>query len=256
MGEHTGIAWCDATFNPWWGLWGPQGPRRFFDDEHWREPLRWNISSRKLGQRRRVFCGSMCDVFEDREDVAEPRSRLASLVDQTPFLDWLLLTKRPENVMRLWDRAATDWGEPGSLALPLRNIWMGITGEEQRFLDERHGHLAGIAALKSFWSLEPLLGPIDCERAWRNSRIPDWLIIGCERLPGNGAGRRCAFWWVRDLVAQARAAGVPVFVKQLAIEGRVSADPDDWPEDLRIQEFPLCASAPLRETPVPPEASA
>lgn len=65
-----------------------------------------------------------------------------------------------------------------------------------------------------------------------------WIIIGCEKLPGGRSGRRCELAWVRDIVAQARAASVAVFVKQLEVAGRVSANPADWPEDMRIQEFP------------------
>ena len=120
MSERTAIGWCDHTFNPWWGcqrvsdgcarcyaeamakrtgnpVWGP-GARRFFGEKHWQEPVRWNAAAERLSVRRRVFCGSMCDVFEDRPDLVEPRGRLWRLIRATPHLDWLLLTKRPENI--------------------------------------------------------------------------------------------------------------------------------------------------------------
>ena len=124
MGKTTGISWTDHTFNPWWGCvkvspgcqrcyaetwdkakgggishWGPTAPRRFFGDKHWAEPLAWNRAAERDGVRRRVLCGSMCDVFEHRPDLGDHRFCLYSLIEQTPMLDWLLLTKRPENVM-------------------------------------------------------------------------------------------------------------------------------------------------------------
>ncbi len=91
MGEQTSIGWCHHTFNPWWGcvevspacdhcyarvwaaftghaVWGKDAPRRFFGDEHWDEPFRWNRKAQGAGERRRVFCASMADVFEERSD--------------------------------------------------------------------------------------------------------------------------------------------------------------------------------------------
>lgn len=131
MGIETEIAWTDSTFNPWWGcqrvspgcercyaetfakrvglqVWGPKQERRFFGEKHWREPLRWNEQAAKAGARRRVFCASMADVFEERLDLAAARARLFGLIRLTPSLDWLLLTKRPENAARLWAIAAAD----------------------------------------------------------------------------------------------------------------------------------------------------
>lgn len=97
MGEQTAIEWTDYTFSPWWGceevspgcakcyartfavnrlklpIWGPKAERRFVSDRHWAEPLKWARSAQREGVRRRVFCASMADVFEDRADLAEPR---------------------------------------------------------------------------------------------------------------------------------------------------------------------------------------
>lgn len=92
MGKSTGIAWCDGTFNPWWGCvkvspactncyaatfdrriggdhWGPGSERRTFGDKHWNEPLKWNAAAEQAGTRKRVFCASMADVFEGRSDL-------------------------------------------------------------------------------------------------------------------------------------------------------------------------------------------
>ena len=121
MGKDSRIEWTHHTFNPWWGcvkvspaykhcyaegwakrvgldVWGARAPRRFFSDAHWREPLKWNRGAETAGERRRVFCASMADVFEARDDLNPWRERLWQLIEATPFLDWLLLTKRPEHV--------------------------------------------------------------------------------------------------------------------------------------------------------------
>ncbi len=113
------------------------------------------------------------------------------------------------------------------------NVWMGVTVENQEAL-ARCERLLRCPARMRFLSCEPLLGPIICS----NFGGIHWIIIGCEQLPGHRPGRRCELFWVRDLVARARAAHVAVFIKQLEIAGRVSADPAEWPEDLRVQEFP------------------
>lgn len=96
MGEKSKISWTHNTFNPWWGcqrvspacehcyaesfatvrmglpIWGPKAERRLFTDKHWTEPLKWNKAATKAGERRRVFCASMADVFESRPELVEP----------------------------------------------------------------------------------------------------------------------------------------------------------------------------------------
>jgi len=235
MGAGTKIEWTDFTFNPWWGcekvspgcahcyadtfakrvgqrVWGKDAPRRFFGDAHWREPLKWNREAAKADVHRRVFCASMADVFEDRPDLVEPRARLAYLIGRTPNLDWLLLTKRPENIARLW---ITDVVPP--------NVWLGTTVEDQERADERIPKLLLSPAAVRFLSVEPMLGPVDLS-LWiptleveRETRKPgedfvDWVIVGGESGPG---ARPCAIEWIRDVVRQCREAGVPCFVKQL-----------------------------------------
>ena len=120
MGAVTKIEWCHHTFNPWWGCtqvsplcdhcyammldarwfrrvhWGPGAPRRYFDDEYWAQPLRWDRRAAAAGYRRRIFCASMADVFDNDADPGA-RHRLWRLIRRTPNLDWLLLTERIGN---------------------------------------------------------------------------------------------------------------------------------------------------------------
>src|SRR5256885_1960194 len=172
MGEKTGIAWTDSTFNPWFGcvkvspachhcyaetftkriglkVWGQNSDRKFFSEKHWNEPLRWNRKAAAAGPRHRVFCASMADVFEDRQDLLAERERLWHLIDTTPHLDWLLLTKRPEHIARM-------------LTGPMRpNIWLGTTVEDQHWADIRLSELVRVPAVVHFVSYEPALGPLD-----------------------------------------------------------------------------------------------
>src|SRR5205807_955498 len=124
MAKNSTIEWTHHTFNPWWGckkvspacdncyaelwakrmgqnLWGAKAPRRFFGEAHWREPLRWNEEARVAGNRERVFCASMADIFERRAVLNDERMRLWRLIEQTPNLDWLLLTKRPQQILNM-----------------------------------------------------------------------------------------------------------------------------------------------------------
>ena len=103
-------------------IWGPS-KRRFFGDKHWNEPILWNKQAEKEGKRKRVFCASMADVFEEFPGLYEQRSRLWQLIDRTPFLEWLGVTKRPENISSM---IAENWfvKEPD-------NVRIGVTAEDQ-----------------------------------------------------------------------------------------------------------------------------
>jgi Protein of unknown function (DUF5131) len=86
-------------------VWGNRRQRRFFTHNHWNEPLIWNHDARNAKRRRRVFCGSMADVFERKRELNSWRERLGTLISATPCLDWLLVTKRPENIEQM-----VPWG--------------------------------------------------------------------------------------------------------------------------------------------------
>jgi len=226
MAKNSHIEWTNHTFNPWWGchkvspacdncyaelwakrvgqtLWGQRAPRRFFGDTHWREPLKWSEEARAEGTRSRVFCASMADVFECRADLNQERVRLWNLIDQTPSLDWLLLTKRPQHVLSM-----TPWGENWP-----RNVWIGTSIENQKLAELRLPYLLAVPATVRFLSCEPLLGPLDL-RSWFNrpSYNPiDWVIAGGESGPRS---RPMHPDWVIGLLQQCQRAKVPFHFKQ------------------------------------------
>jgi protein gp37 len=226
MAKNSHIEWTHHTFNPWWGcikvsaacdncyaelwakrmghqLWGRDSPRRFFGEAHWREPLRWNEEARIAGHRERVFCASMADVFERRTELNAERLRLWDLIERTPNLDWLLLTKRPQNIQRLvpWRE---DWPE---------NIWLGTTVENQVLAERRLPFLLSNPAAVRFLSCEPLLGPLNLRAWFRRGGFHsiDWIIAGGE----SGASCRPMHPdWVRSLLAQCQAFEIPFHFKQ------------------------------------------
>lgn len=226
MSENTSIQWADHSFSPWWGCtpvspgcancyassWAKftrgleyrKGvPRQRTKD--WSAPLRWNKAAAGLAQRPRVF-PSMCDPF-DIEAPIDWRVDFMGLIEKTPNLDWLLLTKRPERL--------------SGTTFP-RNVWLGVSVENQEQLMKRAQILYSIPAKVRFLSVEPLLEEIDLLRPFiaqtpNDGRLLDWLIVGGES--GRGA-RPCHVNWIRKVVGQAKGAGVAVFVKQLGSDPR------------------------------------
>jgi protein gp37 len=264
VGENTNISWTHHTFNPWWGCWkisdecthcyaaafdhrlggehwGRTEPRKFFGDAHWRGPLKWNADAMKVGERRRVFAGSMCDwaerhpVPEIAARMDEARARLWRLINDTPWLDWLLLTKRAENLagMLPWMVAPAHGRTLGidEAALvehgkPWPNVWLGVTAGVRSSLD-RVAILRRTPARVRFISCEPLLEHIK-DHDWDRALEPrldysdggiiadpqiDWLIVGDES--GHGA-RPAEPSWVRTARDAAARHGVAFHFKQWA----------------------------------------
>lgn len=222
MGKNSRIEWTHHTFNPWWGcvrvspackncyaeawakrvgkdVWGAKASRRFFGDAHWAGPIRWNNEAEAAGERRRVFCASMADVFEDRRDLDEARARLWPLITATPWLDWLLLTKRPECAQKLapWNG---KWPP---------NVLIGTTAETQLWASRRLPVLAEIPARVRFVSCEPLLGALNLTE-WLGTSL-GWVIAGGESGP---KARKPDPSWFRALRDQCISAGVPFHFKQ------------------------------------------
>jgi protein gp37 len=251
--------------------WGPNGTRVLTSNDNWAKPLKWNRDAQeefeaaqaqwvsdccwfgtksypepKLKQfRKRVFCASLADVFEDwqgpivnskgerlwletasstwifasKEDserselarqrgvragtMADVRQRLFSLIDATPNLNWLLLTKRPENIRKMWLAQHLDGGTTGRIRELMdegeskdvhpyfrRNVWLGTSIENQGYVDQRIQEFLQCRDLSPvlFLSCEPLLGPIDL--SYPDSLYPDGpeyccsgFECGCRGLP-------------------------------------------------------------------------
>lgn len=255
MSADSAISWTDHTFNPWWGcvkvspgcqhcyaetlsnrfggdVWGVGKPRRTFGDSHWNDPLRWDTKARTASRIDRVFTASMADVFEDRRDLDAPRARLFALVEQTPNLQWLILSKRAD---RMVDLAPASWrdGWPAN-AVAMTSV------ENQRYAEHRLPELLRVPAPLHGVSVEPLLGPVDLT-PWLAGL--DWVIVGGESGPG---ARTMQLTWATDVMEQCRRSSTPFFMKQLGAvmakklkkathKGEAMADLPPW---LRVREFP------------------
>lgn len=231
------------------GVWGPLGARPVAAESYWRGPLRWNEAARKAGVRRRVFCLSLGDFFEGRSDLDNVRMRTFDLVQRTPFLDWLFLTKRPElielTLRRLrnssWDYPAMGvWCDRWIDGHSPPNVWLGTSVENEGAAARIHDLRDCLAALR-FLSIEPLIGPLDLR-----GRLDGigWVIVGGE---SGAKARPCDVGWIRGVGIDAKSAGVPLFVKQLGSSPRLpglilrdskGGDIDEWPRDLRVREIP------------------
>lgn len=253
MGETSAIEWTDATFNPWWGctrvspgcdncyadtwahrvgfndLWdGPK--RRTFGVKHWAEPLTWNRRAQKESRRIRVFCASMADVF-DKDAPERARQDLWELIEDTAYLDWLLLTKRIGNAPRMFpDR----W----RFVVP-RNLWLGISVVNQEEADRDIPKLLETPAPVRFLSCEPLLGPIEfplpCRGSYFWSRM-HWVIVGGE---SGQKARPMDEWWAVHIRQQCEAAGVAFFMKQGSQANWPGfKDFARFPAELQVRQWP------------------
>jgi protein gp37 len=224
MAERTGIAWTDTTWNPVTGctkvsegcrncyasaiagrFWGA---REFTDvrthADRLDAPLRWR-------KPRRVFVNSMSDLFHDAVP-DEFIGRVFAVMGRAPQHTFQILTKRPERMQRFcdWNRRT---GNP-----PLRNVWLGVSCEDQETADERVPLLLQVPAAVRFLSCEPLLGPIDLRlrmepQVHHAPNQVDWVIVGGE----SGRGfRPMDLDWARSLREQCAAASVPFFFKQVS----------------------------------------
>lgn len=271
----SNIEWCDSTWNPWEGCqkvgpgcdncyaetrnarfaggtainWGPGAPRRRTSASNWQLPKRWNAQADAFmaqhGRRQRVFCASLADVFDNAVD-PQWRADLFALIAATPYLDWLLLTKRIGNVQPMLAELANGNDPDLSLIdmMPLPNVWIGATITSQAEADRDIPKLLAVPARVRFLSMEPLLGPVDISKymwpvcgwwhgpynSYREAkaagaecglkrqglvgawvRFVDWIIVGGESGPG---ARPMHPDWASSLRDQCQAAGVPFLFKQ------------------------------------------
>ena len=211
-------------------LWDVHAERKRTSEAYWRGPLRWNRDALATGERRRVFCASMADIFDNHVPEAW-RTDLWDLIRATPALIWVLLSKRPQNAPAM---LPPDWGDGWP------NVWLGTTVENNLEAARRIPHLAAIPAALRFLSVEPLLEAVDLAPWFAKLH---WVICGGE----SGAGARPTQRdWMRNLRDQVHAAGATLFVKQLGsnrtawpgIKHPRGENPAEWPEDLRVQQVP------------------
>lgn len=238
MAENSKIEWTHHTFNPWIGCqemsaacdhcyarvmnerwhwvkgWGPHGERKRTSAANWRLPRRW--AKQANGTRPRVFCASLADVF-DNQVPTEWRTDLFDLIAATPELDWLLLTKRPENLRRMFPTG--EWP----------NIWLGTTCEDQEHYNKRYRLIAEIKVPVRFISYEPALGPLSINLAVPPVLAPDWIICGGESGPG---ARMMEPWWARNLRDDCASHGISFFMKQMTSKKPI-------PADLMVRQFPV-----------------
>lgn len=278
MSANSKIAWTDHTFNPWIGCtrvsegcrhcyaesyakrygkaeWGPLAKRVKTSPAYWMQPGLWNrqefVECTLCGwrgnpkskdkcqciapfkdARQRVFCASLADVFEVNPQVEEWRAELFSLIEQTPNLDWLLLTKRPEKIYSEGTRAVGNAMRDFDIWLAGRtNVWLGVTMENQHEADKRSKDFIRVGPCLRFLSLEPLLEEIVIP----DIKKYDWVIVGGESGPGC---RPFAWDWARSALEQCRAYGIPFFMKQGGGHPYKRDKLEDFPEDLRVREFP------------------
>lgn len=224
--------------------------RAVFLPERLSQPLRWRNPCR-------VFVNSMSDLFHD-DITVEQIASVWEVMRDTPRHTYQILTKRPERMRDVVAKMVESFG-----VLP--NVWLGVSVEDQKAADERIPLLLETDAALRFLSVEPLLGPVDLQLAAFNPSHSiealegiGWVIVGGESGPG---ARACDLDWIREVVRQCRVARVPCFVKQLGAAAReplaLSFDPpdiisvpmnlrdrkggdmDEWPESLRVRQFPL-----------------
>ena len=276
----------------WTGKMIP-APEALADPLGWRKP-------------RRVFVNSMSDLFH--EDVPDEFiDRVFAVMYQAQWHTYQVLTKRAERMHRYMTapgRAVAigtaafklasemspektsiltngDFVDDVQAGWPIRQVWLGVSAEDQQRADERVPWLLKTPAAVRFVSAEPLLGAIDLDSGPRGGpprylsvevdhnedRMLDWIIVGGESGPG---ARPCDIEWIRSIVGQCKAAGVACFVKQLGSKPKMllaacrearnagltdpsleplhqidkkGGDPAEWPEDLRVREFPQEAAA-------------
>lgn len=221
MGEKTAIAWTDHTFNPWMGcstvsegcvncyaralvkrrfglkVWGRNRPRHRTSSQTWGRPKKWDTEARVNGKRRRVFCGSLCDVFDGHGAVKPWLQELWVLIAQAKMLDWQLLTKRPERIV---ESLPVAWGDGWP------NVWLGTSIESGEY-SARARLLAQVPAVVRFVSYAPAIGPpgdLSLEGI-------DWVIYGGE---SGHRFRRHDVRWASDIRMRCREAGAAFFFKQ------------------------------------------
>lgn len=256
MSDRTGIAWCDATVNFWWGCtevspgcdncyarvlaahkpvgrpariakWGPREDRV----DIWGAGVlvsKLQNRAKREGRRLRVFTNSMSDFFDNAVS-PERRAWAWDRIAETPELDWLVLTKRPQNITKML---------PSSWPYGFSHVWLGVSAENQEEADRRIPALGVVPDVAVRWvSFEPLLGSVLFRDRWRSHDRIAWAVIGGE----SGSARRdCGVGAILALSQRCAEYGVTRFIKQDSAfkpdqQGRI-------PEAEFVREWPEAAA--------------
>jgi protein gp37 len=229
------------------GLWGPASTteRWILSADNWSKPFQWNRKAQKLGHRLSVFCGSMMDIFEENPQLDLPRAWALAIMGATPWLNWLLLTKRPELILSMvpahW---LTNWPD---------NVWTGCSVENQKRAHERLPELLKVPALIHFVSFEPALEEVNF-MPWIHDI--QWIICGGESGKNH---RPFDLDWARSARDQVRVAygqgyDCRFFFKQVGgrhhnsggrlLDGRVWDEmPPERPHPVPAQEVEVCPAS-------------
>jgi protein gp37 len=290
--ENSKIQWTDHTMNFWMGcqkvtdackfcyaetfsqryhgkdLWGPNS-RRHITTSTWGNPAKWNKQADEMGLRYKVFASSLSDFFEDNDQVVETRIKAWKIIKDTPHLDWLILTKRPENIRKFLPE---DWGSG------YENVWLGTSIGSQKDV-HMITKLMQVPAVCRFLSCEPLIGPLDITNKGISNgySVPtrfdggsgiewtdpgdkfigiDWVIVGGESGMKKDA-RAFNIEWARKIKRDCEDSDTAFFMKQLGANPvypsaqsgkleRMKLTPHDrkgddfemFPTDLKVRQFP------------------
>lgn len=318
MGDKSAIEWTEATWNPWQGCHkvspGCKHCYMYREKKQYGQNPAVVIRSKphtfsmplRLKDPARVFTCSWSDFFIEEADGW--RDEAWEIIRSTPHLTYQVLTKRPERMAgRLpWHRRLEHTAGVSFVTEdPWPNVWLGVSVEDQATADERIPLLLQTPAAVRWVSYEPALGPVDLSALdggggyrynalcagppfghYEGGTRVDWIVVGGESGPG---ARPFDLAWTRQTIEQGRAAGVPVFVKQLGgqprgwcrwrshrdsppawldkdgvlpsisgqpahdlchahedswwsctwrLRDRKGGDPQEWPSDLRVREYP------------------
>ena len=256
MATDSKIQWTDHTWNPWHGCRkvsaGCKYCYMYRDKEmHKQDPtlvVRGKTTfNQPLGWKEpaRVFTCSWSDFFIEEADAWRPEAW--EIIKRTPHLTYQILTKRPE---RIAANLPPDWGDGYT------NVWLGVSCEDQEMAMKRIPILIEIPAAVRFLSVEPMIGPILMNKLDERGNeytallltMIHWIIIGGES--GNDSGlyryRFAQLRWFEELISQCQLFAIPVFVKQLGtflskelkLTDRHGGNINEWPEHLKIREFP------------------
>lgn len=271
MGKTTKIEWAQSTQNWWIGctrlsracdfcyaadwairykrpeLWAGQ----LHKTKTWGDPFKWNKAAGLTGEQWRVFSSSLSDIFDNQAPI-EWFTDALDVIRQTKNLTWMLLTKRPMNILKLLREAGRTANVQGRMDLagwiedwldgePPHNVWLGCTVEDMEQKEIRLRHLKAVPAVLRFLSMEPLLEEVSFDVGELDGI--GWIIVGGESGPHARPMHPSWALYLRDLC---KALGVAFMVKQLGtlaaktshFRDKKGGDWAEWPADLRVRETP------------------